>query len=703
MLRRSLALLAVAVVLYGPVWAFVSLSGIPLLVRALWFVALGGAFLSPWRSLLVFLAAAPLLATLPTIEHWPRVSLGELWLFALLLPAWGRLIIGRRAGGSVVGGSPVGGRTVGVAARLPVAALVLLVIATCSLIVTYYRGPVMGEGDWWSWMVEAVDFLHTDYVSLNTQRHFYASVVAWATLAEGTATLWLVLVTLEDERPRARVEQALVAMALGAVLAASAGAYQWWTGDALLPFWRLNDPYITRINATFSDVNAAGAYFSFMLVPVWTIARLRDMPWWRRRWRGGAVLIGLALIFTASRSGWLGAIVALGAGWWMVRTRARVRDGDHQQRIRQGRAVVAGLAAALVLLIAASAYATWRDVRHAEQRSYLDTALYTLNMRVPIDERLKGRLRFWRAAVAMIEERPLAGVGIGRYYKLVPKYLEDAGDDVIQENAHNYLLQLAADLGLPGLVCFIVLLASAIGVGWRITRDGEDERARTIASGLTSGMLALATTCLAAHVLLLREGQLTFWPLAALTFVLGRQATTLGGSVAQAPVDSRPALPPRALDAVAPALARWRPAVLAVAVGLLVASVPIRIAQDFRQLDLSRMPQGLYEEVEGPGGARFRWTEASATIFVPADAATLTLPIRTIAPMSQAVSILHDGRLVDKIVLADHEWHEPRYLLTRIKNGQRFHRFDIRVSPTWHPPDDPREMGVMLGSYRWSR
>jgi hypothetical protein len=361
-------------------------------------------------------------------------------------------------------------------------------------------------------------------------------------------------------------------------------------------------------------------------------------------------------------------------------------NGKDGQRIGQGRVLVAGLAAALILLITASAYATWRDVRHAEQRSYLDTALYTLNMRVSIDERLKGRLRFWRAAVQMLEERPLAGVGIGRYYKLVPKYLEDAGDDVIQENAHNYLLQMAAELGLPGMVCFLVLLGSAIRAGWRVTRWGDDEGTRRMAAGLTAGLLALATTCLAAHVLLLREGQLTFWPLAALTFRLDRLSWL-----------------DRETAPIVSSRTRWPAPLLAAAIVLLFASVPIRIIRDFRQLDLSRILVGLYDEEEAPDGTRFRWTEPSATLFIPADAATLTLPMRTIAPMTQAVTILRDGRPVDKILLADHAWHEPRYLLAGIKSGQRFHRFDIHVSPTWRPGNDGREIGIMLGPYRWSR
>jgi O-antigen ligase len=687
-LVRTLALAAIAIVLLGPVYAFFLLDRIPLIVRGLWLVICLAAFIRPRESLLVFLAAVPLLATLPTLERWPRVSLGELWLFALLVPAWARVIFGRRATAPARGGADADSASAdanrAAPRALPTAATLWLLIASCSLLAIYYRSPSLGDGAWWSLIKDTADFLRTDYLVVNSQRHFFASLIMWATLAEGVAMMWLVLVTLEDERPRDGLQRALMAMGVGAIASAAIGAFQWWTGAGLLEFWRQNDPYITRINATFSDVNAAAAYFAFMLVPVWTLARLRDDPRWRWAWRAGAALIVFALVCTASRSGWLGAVVAVGAAWWIIRPSQR-------------RLFVYAFAASLVLLAAATAYATWSDVRHFDQRSYLDSALLPLNLHAPLEERLKGRGRYWRAAVQMIADRPIDGVGVGRYYKLVPKYLEDAGDEVIQENAHNYLLQTAAELGLIGLACFLALLIAGISAGYRVARSGDDEGVRMMAAGLTAAFIGLAVTLLGAHVLLLREGQLTFWPLVALTLLLDRHTSAAHAAMPATATTATTA------GAAAIARARWRTPLLTTAIVLLLVSVPIRAARDFQQVDLSRLVIGLYDEEQAPNGSRFRWTEAAATIFVPADAATLTLPIRTIAPMPQSLTILRDGRMVDKITLADHAWHELRYVLTGSRNGERFHRFDIHVSPTWRPPNDPREIGIMLGGYRWNR
>ncbi len=681
---RSLALAAIALVVYGPIAGFLGLDRMPLLLRALWVVAVAAAARWPRYSLIAFLAGTPLLATLPTIERWPSVSLGELWLFALLLPAWARVVLGKR------------GAATGV--RLPMAATLLLVVSTCSLLVIYYRSPFAGDGAWLAMISDAGQFLRTEYVTTTAQRHYYASIISWATLAEGVATLWLMLTVFSRERDgehaRAGINQALMAMGIGAVAAAAVGTYQWWTGDSLLTFWRVNDPGITRINATFSDVNAAGAYFAFMLMPVWTIARLRQEPRWHWGWRLGAGLVVLALVFTASRSSWLAAMAATATFWWLS---LRLHDTDAAQAAGQRRRMIAVLALVTAVLMAGSAYATVRDIRHKDQHSYLDTALYTLNLRVPMNERLKNRAPFWRAAVQMFDSRPITGVGIGRYYKLMPKYLEDEGVDVIQENAHNYLLQTGAELGLLGVGCFLALLGSGLWAGWRVATQKADALVRAQAAALTGGMIALLVTCLAAHVLLLREGQLTFWPIVGLALLLDWQ-TTAAVVRRETLTATGPATGP-----AGESIGRWRAPVLAATIVLLLAAVPIRAARELAQVDLSRMTQGLYDEEKNRDGTRYRWTGARATIYVPSDAVTLTLPIRTIAPMPQAVTILRDGHPVDQITLSDHAWHEPRYVLSGLKSDERFHRFDIQVSPTWHPPSDARELGVMIGAYRWSR
>lgn len=114
------------------------------------------------------------------------------------------------------------------------------------------------------------------------------------------------------------------------------------------------------------------------------------------------------------------------------------------------------------------------------------------------NEVLTGRLDGWRAALWMTGEHPLTGVGHGAY---LPEYvpaklaLLDRGVEFLPgqltpvfENAHNELLEVGAELGIPGLLA----LAWGLWVLFRAARSGDKEP-----SLVWSGLTALAVLSLA--------------------------------------------------------------------------------------------------------------------------------------------------------------------------------------------------------------
>jgi putative inorganic carbon (HCO3(-)) transporter len=74
------------------------------------------------------------------------------------------------------------------------------------------------------------------------------------------------------------------------------------------------------------------------------------------------------------------------------------------------------------------------------------------------------RAELWSRALYMIQDFSFTGVGLGMYSKvanvLYPFFLISPDTDV--GHAHNLLLQVAVDLGIPGLVAYCILLAHAI-------------------------------------------------------------------------------------------------------------------------------------------------------------------------------------------------------------------------------------------------
>lgn len=658
--RRVLAVIGVALVLAYPVPALLALDRLPTILKILWVAGVAAAAAWPGPSVLVFVALAPLLPIVPTLWHWPSVSLPSAWLWALLLPAW-----------------------VGLARRparraLPAPAMILLLIATASLVASVYPlhlardgiGQLLGEID---------QYLRHDLIIARSQRQVLSPLAAWATLAEGLGVLWLgcrFVGSRPEDVPR-RLAALAVAIAAGACAVGAWAVEQWWTRDHLLQFWVEQDPYIVRVNASFTDVNALGAYLASSLAVVLGVAWLREDRRWRVAWLAGGALVLLGVVFTASRAAWLAAALALGvfvAG--LIAWRLGSWPEGAYRRLRSG--ALTTLVTLSLLLVVLAGIATMRDVRHSEQRSYLHTLLYTVNLRAPLQERLKGRGQLWEAAVEMMVARPLEGIGLGRYYKDLAAWVPEAESLARpQENAHNYFLQVGAELGLPGLACLAWLFAAAIGGGLRTARAPAPLNVRRLALAGASGIAAFAVTSLTGHSLLLREGQLTFWALAALP---------LGLRLAAGPAAAR----------------GWTAWMVPLTAVLLIATLPARMAGEAARVDLGRLTMGIYDEERSPSGDTFRWTGPRAVFHVPSDARVLTLQVRSTAPFDQTLQVRHADMVIQEVPLGDHGWHPLRFVLPQSNARERFRRFELRVSPTWRPADDDRELGVMIGSIRWS-
>jgi O-antigen ligase len=111
------------------------------------------------------------------------------------------------------------------------------------------------------------------------------------------------------------------------------------------------------------------------------------------------------------------------------------------------------------------------------------------------------RLAHWQAAQNMIQDRPYTGVGFGNYEAAYDQYRTYAWPLALG-HAHNYLLNIWAETGLPGLLAYLALWASAVvscvRIAWRkddrpfgklrasrTTDDGGAPRSTLFASRLT--------------------------------------------------------------------------------------------------------------------------------------------------------------------------------------------------------------------------
>jgi putative inorganic carbon (HCO3(-)) transporter len=103
-----------------------------------------------------------------------------------------------------------------------------------------------------------------------------------------------------------------------------------------------------------------------------------------------------------------------------------------------------------------------------------------------------GRFEIWERAVYMIQDFPYTGIGLNSFPQvgdaMYPYFL--LGPDAKVPHAHNNLLQVAVDLGIPGLVAYVGLLSIFCLCAWRVYRRSRSHPIRLLTAGLFSGMIA---------------------------------------------------------------------------------------------------------------------------------------------------------------------------------------------------------------------
>jgi hypothetical protein len=303
------------------------------------------------------------------------------------------------------------------------------------------------------------------------------------------------------------------------------------------------------------------------------------------------------------------------------------------------------------------------------------------------------RAQFNETSLRMVAARPLAGVGVGQYYRtsalfLTPQMAWTYG----HENAHNYFLQTAAELGIPGLALFLVWIGvPLVAMARSLARWAEP---RLI--GAAAGVSALVATCATGHPLLVNEAAFPFWIQFALAFGLA-QSSLMNAAV----VDTAPS--------------RWpvpaRLATAALAAVVLLSALASAARGSVEPSD-SHGVTGLFDWETTDDGHRTRWTEQYASLFVPGDVTRVSISARMPAT-SRAISpigvTVGAGGVPQYRTLVGPEWTTLDVDVPGIDLPTRFKRIDLRVDQTWQPAiyipgsGDMRHVGVQLGECEFKR
>ncbi len=315
--------------------------------------------------------------------------------------------------------------------------------------------------------------------------------------------LYLVAFYLAATLPSTReVSWLLGALLLAGALAGLLGLWQYKSGIQTSLSWidvKQAEEIKTRVFGPFDNPNIFAEYLTFVL-PIALVFVFTERRFWGKTvWAVVVAVAGAALVATFSRGGWLAAVIGvlvLGILW--------------EPRLL---AVTALLAAAL------PAMAPEQVINRAASIGSLEDSSNTF------------RLSIWLAVFRMIRAYWLTGIGLGTaaFNQVYPQFMV-AGTPAI--HTHNLYLQLALELGVPGLLVFLWLLMAVLAQAYRALPQlshGDKGVLVALMAALTGFLLHGAVD----NVWYSPKLTLLFWVVLGLTVAMGKGA---GGS-ASAPCD----------------------------------------------------------------------------------------------------------------------------------------------------------------------
>lgn len=220
----------------------------------------------------------------------------------------------------------------------------------------------------------------------------------------------------------------------------------------------VNSVYGDRVGGTLRSPNSAAAYLSMLLVPTASLLLSPGRGWLKSMAAVACGLGVLALILTLSRGGWLAFALSAALFGFLA-----WRRGWVPLRFVAGAAILAMLVLAL-----------FQGVVFGR---LLDDDGGTAIGRIPL----------MKLASAMIRDHPLSGVGANNFAAVVGQY---AGPEYNMEwvyTVHNKYFLVWAEVGLMGLLAFLMFLATTFARGVRSFLDGDSLLA-PLALGLTAAL-----------------------------------------------------------------------------------------------------------------------------------------------------------------------------------------------------------------------
>jgi len=483
-------------------------------------------------------------------------------------------------------------------------------------------------------------------------------------------------------RERFRYE-VLAPMAMAAAIACVVALYQGFVDLTFLNrgFWA----YMIRASGTLADPNKLGAVTAFWTIGAVVLARRLSRPW-SMVVPFASLILGVAAVWVSgSRTGLVAVATSLvialveAIRHWRA---TRATSAIDTRRVAMMAAIALIVAAAMVVVLQRAsthtivARGTLGYLPWIGDRAILDSA----------NELLWERFGYGPAAIQMIKEHPINGIGVGTFHALVLDYGKATGYALPSDNAQSWFRHNIAELGLLGSIPMLWWCGVLAMLMFSRTTTG-DRLSIGMLRGVLIGFFVASIFGMPAQSIAII---MTFWVF-AFWFLIEADPVF--------PQASRP----------------WsRPALIATIVLIaLHAGVTIADANgDLRPRNRSMRFNWFYRygmtEVEAdPGGNAIgrRWTMRQSLAVVPVKGKMLKFvawidhPDADLNPVRVRVwadsALLYEGELRRR----------PLFLDIPAMPGAKFMTLETSVDRLWRPSDsggrDRRELGLSIRDWVW--
>ncbi|TMQ56219.1 MAG: hypothetical protein E6K74_00650 [Candidatus Eisenbacteria bacterium] len=261
----------------------------------------------------------------------------------------------------------------------------------------------------------------------------------------------------------------------------------------------------------FTEHGVYAAYLA-MILPLALLFALERRGSTRVMYAGASLALALGIGFSLTRAAWISLAIVLpltAALWFWWRRRLKPM------------ALLAGLSV-IVCCVILGVGAGGRITKHAGSIAATEDAS---NLE---------RFNRWMAAVEMVRDRPLLGMGYASYPHMYTQYrrkLIITELAFVHSGAHSEIFRLLSEGGVLGFLAAMWLVGAAAVLGLRIFRRSDDQRARLIALASLAGLGTYAIHGFFRTYIDLEKVAVPFWAGLGVLAALGREFDPADGSL----------------------------------------------------------------------------------------------------------------------------------------------------------------------------